>query len=218
MNLRFKNLQVVVMLMALCGCVAAQEVAKAAVPAGSAEVAKSSGDGSSTSAAASKVDPNAYVLGAEDVISVSVWKEPDVTKTVSVRPDGMISLPLVGEVKAGGLTPMELQAQLKRGLAKFIDSPEVTVIVDAAKSHKFNVVGEVVKPGSYDLNSTVTVLDALAVAGGLKDFAKSKQIYILRKNADGTDQRLPFNYKDVIKGKHSEQNLALAPHDTVVVP
>src|SRR5437870_1194716 len=83
---------------------------------------------------------------------------------------------------------------------------------EAAKSHKFNVVGEVAKPGAYDLNSTVTVLDAIAVAGGLKDFAKSKQIYILRKNADGSDQRLPFNYKDVIKGRHSEQNVALAPH------
>lgn len=218
MNLRFKNLQMVVALIVLCGCVAAQEVAKAVPAAGSAEVAKGSGDGSSTTTAAAKVDPNAYVLGAEDVVNISVWKEPDVTRTVSVRPDGMISLPLVGEVKAGGLTPLELQAQLKRGLAKFLDSPEVTVIVENAKSHRFNVVGEVVKPGSYDLNTTVTVLDALAAAGGLKDFAKSKQIYILRKNADGSDQRLPFNYKDVIKGKHSEQNVALAPHDTVVVP
>lgn len=226
MNLRFKYLQVVMAVVVTCGFVAAQEVAKAAMPATStAETTKASngrssaaGGTSSSSATPSKVDPNGYVLGAEDVVNVNVWKEPDVTRTVSIRPDGMISLPLIGEVKAGGFTPVELEEQLKQSLAKYIASPEVTVIVEAAKSHKFNVVGEVAKPGTYDLNSSMTVLDAIAAAGGLKDFAKSKQIYILRKNADGSDQKLPFNYKDVIKGRHSEQNIALAPHDTVVVP
>lgn len=227
MKLQSRYLQIVTIVMVLCGCVAAQEVAKAAMPGGStSEAGKTANNAapaastatSTENAATAKVDPNGYVLGAEDVVNVSVWKEPDVTRTVSIRPDGMISLPLIGEVKAGGLTPVELQDQLKHGLAKYIESPEVTVIVESAKSHKFNVVGEVAKPGTYDLNSSVTVLDAIAAAGGLKDFAKSKQIYILRRNADGSDQRLPFNYKDVIKGRHSEQNIALAPHDTVVVP
>ena len=226
MKLCSRYLQIVMVVVLMCGFVVAQEVAKATMPATStAETTRASNEKSSpanatssSTATPSKVDPNGYVLGAEDVVNVNVWKEPDVTRTVSIRPDGMISLPLIGEVKAGGLTPVELEGQLKVSLAKYIASPEVTVIVESAKSHKFNVVGEVAKPGTYDLNTSVTVLDAIATAGGLKDFAKSKQIYILRKNADGSDQKLPFNYKDVIKGRHSEQNIALLPHDTVVVP
>src|SRR5579884_888420 len=210
----FKKFSVLAVVAVVSAGAMAQEVAKA-LPAADATAKDAP---AADAAAATKVDPNTYVLGAEDVLAISVWKEADVSRTVSIRPDGMISLPLVGEVKAGGITPLELQATLRHALAKYIDSPEVTVIVESAKSHKFNVVGEVAKPGSYDLTTTMTVLDALAVAGGLKDFAKSKQIYILRKDLNGTESRLPFNYKDVIKGRHSEQNVALAPHDTVVVP
>ncbi|HZU22607.1 MAG TPA: polysaccharide biosynthesis/export family protein [Terriglobales bacterium] len=210
----FKKFSVLAVVAVVSAGAMAQEVAKA-LPAADATAKDAP---AADAAAATKVDPNSYVLGAEDVLAISVWKEADVSRTVSIRPDGMISLPLVGEVKAGGITPLELQATLRHALAKYIDSPEVTVIVESAKSHKFNVVGEVAKPGSYDLTTTMTVLDAIAVAGGLKDFAKSKQIYILRKDLNGTESRLPFNYKDVIKGRHSEQNVALAPHDTVVVP
>jgi polysaccharide export outer membrane protein len=152
------------------------------------------------------------------VLAINVWKEPEVTRTVPVRPDGKISLPLIGEVKAAGLTPPQLRAQLTTQLNKYIDNVEVAVIVQEARSHKFNVVGEVGKPGTYQLNGQMTVLDGIAMAGGLRDFAKKKDIYILRSQPDGSRIRLAFNYKDVIKGKNPEQNVLLSPRDTIVVP
>lgn len=162
--------------------------------------------------------PDAYVIGAEDVISVYVWKEPDMSKSVPVRPDGMISLPLVGEVKAAGYTPVQLQEVLTEAMRKYVSEPQVTVVVEKVASLNFNIVGEVAKPGYYPLTRRLTVLDAISLAGGFKDFAKSKKIYVLRTNANGTQERLPFNYKDVIAGKNAQQNIALQPRDTVVVP
>jgi polysaccharide biosynthesis/export protein len=169
------------------------------------------------SQASAGVLPDAYVVGAEDVLSVYVWKEPDMSKSVPVRPDGMISLPLVGEIKAAGYTPVQLQDVLAEAMKKYVSDPQVTVIVEKVSSLSFNMVGEIAKPGYYPLTRRMTVLDAIALAGGFKDFAKTKKIYVLRK-VNGVEERLPFNYKDVIKGKNSQQNIELQPRDTIVVP
>ncbi len=162
--------------------------------------------------------PDSFVIGAEDVLSINVWKEQELSKQVPVRPDGMISLPLLGDVKAAGLTPLQLQDLLTTDLKKFISDPQVTVIVTQVNSIAFNIVGEVLKPGYYPLTRRMTVLDAIALAGGFRDFAKVKKIYVLRTEADGKQVRLPFNYKNVIKGKNANQNIELQPRDTLVVP
>jgi polysaccharide export outer membrane protein len=159
-----------------------------------------------------------YIIGTEDVLAINVWKEPELTKTVPVRPDGKISLPLVGEVQAAGKTPKQLQEQLSTGLQSYIASPEVTVMVQEVRSQKINVVGEVNKPGTFILVKPMTVLDGLAEAGGFREFAKTSKIYVLRVNADGTQTRFPFNYKKVIKGRNSAENIQLESHDTIVVP
>jgi polysaccharide export outer membrane protein len=161
---------------------------------------------------------SSYVIGANDVLAINVWKEPDVSRTVPVRSDGKISLPLAGEVQASGETPLQLEKLLATKLQSFISEPEVTVIVSEVKSQKFNILGMVSKPGSFPLTNSATVLDAIALAGGFRDFAKQKSIYILRQNPDGSQSRLPFNYKEVIKGKDSAQNIKLQPRDTIVVP
>jgi polysaccharide export outer membrane protein len=159
-----------------------------------------------------------FVIGNEDVITVDVWKEPEVSHQVAVRSDGKISLPLIGEVQASGKKPKELEAEIASGLRPFLSNPEVTVIVQAINSKKYSILGRVGRPGSFPLISSTTILDAIATSGGFTDFAKRKQIYVLRTTADGHQQRIPFNYTEVIKGMHSEQNIMLQPRDTVVVP
>jgi polysaccharide biosynthesis/export protein len=161
---------------------------------------------------------SAYVIGADDVLAINVWKEPEVSRSVPVRSDGKISLPLVGELTAGGQTPLQLEQEIAKRLASYISEPEVTVIVQDSKSQRINILGMVVRPGAYMLTGSSTVLDAIAMAGGFKDFAKQKAIYVLRQNPDGTQARLAFNYKEVIKGHNPDQNVRLQPRDTVVVP
>jgi polysaccharide biosynthesis/export protein len=161
---------------------------------------------------------SSYVIGANDVLAINVWKEPDISRSVPVRSDGKISLPLVGELQAGGQTPRQLEEEITKHLQSYISEPEVTVIVTDSKSQRVNIMGMVSRPGAYLLTSATTVLDAIAMAGGFKDFAKQKSIYVLRQNADGTQQRLSFNYKEVIKGKNPEQNVRLQAGDTVVIP
>lgn len=161
---------------------------------------------------------SSYVIGANDVLAINVWKEPDISRSVPVRSDGKISLPLVGELQAGGQTPRQLEQEITKRLQSYISEPEVTVIVTDSKSQKVNILGMVARPGAYLLTSSTTVLDAIAMAGGFKDFAKQKSIYVLRQAPDGTQTRIPFNYKDVIKGKNPEQNTRLQSGDTVVVP
>ncbi len=172
------------------------------------------------SAAGSQVahSDDSYVIGANDVLAINVWKEPDISRTVPVRSDGKISLPLVGELQASGDTPRQLEEQITKSLQNFISEPQVTVIVTDSKSQRVNVMGMVAKPGAYVLTRSTTVLDAIATAGGFKDFAKQKSIYVLRQAPDGTQQRIPFNYKEVIKGKNPEQNIRLQAGDTLVVP
>ena len=172
----------------------------------------------SPSASAASPHNDTYIIGADDVLSINVWKEPDVSRTVPVRSDGKISLPLAGEVQASGETPLQLEKILASKLQSFISEPEVTVIVTQINSQKFNILGMVNKSGTFPLTSSLTVLDAIALAGGFRDFAKQKSIYVLRKNPGGGESRLPFNYKEVIKGNNMEQNIKVQPGDTIVVP
>jgi polysaccharide export outer membrane protein len=159
-----------------------------------------------------------YLIGPDDLLAVNVWKEPEISRNVVVRPDGRISLPLVGDMRASGRSPVQLQADIKALLLNYLSNPEVTVIVQEARSQKFNILGEVEHPGAYPLSRSMTVLDAIAVAGGLRDFAKGRKIYVLRMRGDGSRTRLPFNYNDVIKGRSLSQNVELEARDTVVVP
>ena len=125
---------------------------------------------------------------------------------------------MIGEVKASGYTPVQLQGVLADAMKKYVSDPQVTVVVDKIGSLNFNIVGEVGHPGYFPLTRRMTVLDAIAMAGGFKDFAKTKKVYVLRTAANGTQQRLPFNYKEVIKGVNPQQNIELQPRDTIVVP
>lgn len=167
---------------------------------------------------AADVNPGTYIIGAEDVVAINIWKEPEMSRVVPVRPDGMISLPLIGDVKAAGLTPVQLQEALTTQVKKLMSDPQVTVIVSEVHSLNFKIVGQVLKPGFYPLTRRLTVLDAIALSGGFKDFAKTKKIYVLRTDTGGKQERLPFNYKNVIKGQNSNQDIQLQPNDTVVVP
>lgn len=160
----------------------------------------------------------AYVIGADDLLAVNVWREEEVSREVPVRPDGKVSLPLIGDVQASGRTPEQLQESIRARLATYLVNPRVTVMVREARSQRFNVVGEVEHPGSYVLGHPLTVLDALAMAGGFRDFAKTSNVYVLRLHADGTHERIGFNYKQVISGRNLAQNIPVQPGDTVVVP
>jgi polysaccharide export outer membrane protein len=167
---------------------------------------------------ANKAHDSSFVIGNDDLLAINVWKEPDVSRSLPVRSDGRISLPLVGEVQAAGRTPLQLEEDITTKLRSYIAEPEVTVMVQQINSEKFNILGLVVKPGSYPLIRGTTILDAIANAGGFRDFAKQKSIYVLRQNASGASTRIAFNYKDVIKGEHPEQNIKIEPRDTIVVP
>ena len=160
--------------------------------------------------------PAEYVIGADDTLHISVWKEPDLTVTLPVRPDGKISLPLLNDVAAAGLTPMQLKDSITEKLKKYIADPRVTVVVTAMNSQRFFVTGEVVHSGPMPLLPDMTVLQALSAAG-FNQFANVKGIYLLR-NENGRQVKLPFNYKEVVKGSHPEQNIMLKPGDTIVVP
>jgi polysaccharide export outer membrane protein len=173
-----------------------------------------SGETSSTT----KPHDASFVIGNDDVLAISVWKEPEISRSIPVRSDGRISLPLVGEVQATGQTPLKLEQEIAARLKNYIDEPEVTVIVQQINSQKFNILGMVTRPGSFPIASASTVLDAIALAGGFRDFAKQKSIYVLRQNPDGTQTRIPFNYKQVVKGQNPAQNIKLQPRDTIVVP
>ncbi len=159
-----------------------------------------------------------YVIGNDDRLAINVWKEPDLTQTLPVRSDGKISLPLIGDVQAAGRTPHDLEVEISAKLRTYMTAPEVTVMVLQINSQKFNILGRVAKPGSYSLSTTTTVLDAIAEAGGFQDFAKQKNVYILRAKAGGGEDRIHFNYKDVIRGKAPQENIRLQPGDTIVVP
>lgn len=159
------------------------------------------------------VDPKTYVIGAEDILVVRVWREPDLSGTVAVRPDGKMTLPLVGEVQAAGLTPEKLQESVTEALLKFMNRPQVMVSVQSVQSKKYYISGEINKPGSFPMVVPTRVLEALSHAGGFKDFANTKKIVILRGS-----ERLKFNYKEVVEGKNTKQNIFLESGDHIIVP
>jgi polysaccharide export outer membrane protein len=211
----FRRLQIMALLVLVSIGSFAQSDRHSGPPAPAADTSKNAGDlGTAIKSAAT----DSYIIGANDILAINVWKEPDVTRSVPVRSDGKISLPLVGELQASGQTPRQLEQEITKRLQSYISEPEVTVIVTDSKSQKMNILGMVVRPGAYLLTSNTTALDAIAMAGGFKDFAKQKSIYILRQSPDGTEKRIPFNYKEVIKGKNSNQNVRLEAGDTLVVP
>lgn len=158
-----------------------------------------------------------YVIGPQDVLGVVFWREPELSGDVTVRPDGKISLPVIGAVDAAGKRPEELQQILQKAAARYITDPNVAVVVRTINSRKVYVTGAVLNPGAHPLAGPLTVLQALALAGGLSEFADSKNITILRVENDGTTS-LRFNYKDVSRGRKLEQNIVLQPGDTIVVP
>jgi polysaccharide export outer membrane protein len=159
---------------------------------------------------------DSYIIGASDVIAVTVWKEPTLSGSILVRPDGMISLPLLGDVRASGLTPLQLASQIATKLKKFMQDPNVSVVISAIHSKIIYLLGEVGKKGPIEMTPGMTLLEAIASAGGLTDYANMKKIYILR-NLDGKHQKIPVHYKQALKG-NSDLNLALESGDTIVVP
>jgi polysaccharide biosynthesis/export protein len=161
--------------------------------------------------------PAGYVVGPEDVLSIVVWREKDLSTDVVVRPDGRITLPLINDVMAQGLTPDQLRDQLKAQFEKFVQDPSVSVVVKQINSRKVFITGMVGKPGAFPLTSTMTVLQLISMAGGLNEFARSKEIVVMRTE-NGTPRALKFNYEDVRKGRKLSQNIELQPGDTVLVP
>jgi len=157
-----------------------------------------------------------YVIGPEDVLHIAVWREPDLTATLPVRPDGKISLPLLNDVQASGLTPQQLAGSLTEKLKKYVADPRVTVVVTQINSKRVYMVGEVFHPGPMPLIANMTVLQALSSAG-LNQFANTKRIYVLRTE-NGKQQKLPVNYRKLVKGELIEQNYLLQPGDEIVVP
>ena len=173
-----------------------------------------------TGQAADAVPANdtAYKIGAQDILRIDVWKEPEVSRAgLPVRPDGKVSLPLLNDVQAAGLSPLELSNVISEGLKKFMNNPQVTVTVLDINSRRVYVTGEVRRPGTFSLLPNMTVLQAPTNSGGFTQFARTKGIYVLRTEG-GKQVKYPFNYKDVIKGSHPEQNIELRSGDTIVVP
>ncbi len=156
-----------------------------------------------------------YYIGPQDVLQIDVWKEPEITRTIPVRPDGKISLPLLNDVQAAGLTAMQLAGSIREGLTKYLQNPQVTVMVTQINSRRVFVTGEVAKSGAIPLLPGMTALQALSSAGGFTQFAKEKGIYILR-NENGKQVKLPYNYKDVLKGQ--KEDIPLQSGDVIVVP
>ena len=159
------------------------------------------------------VDPNTYIIGPEDILRVNVWENPNVSGPVTVRPDGMITLPLINDLKAGGITPKQLRDMVTKAYEEFIVKPEVMISVMAVNSKFYFISGEVNRPGQYPLVTAKTVLQALTIAGGVREFANKKNIVIMRG-----PKRFKFNYNDVIKGKNRQQDIYLESGDMINVP
>lgn len=161
-------------------------------------------------------DPN-YIIGAQDVLDISVWKEPELTRSVPVRPDGKISMPLLNDVQAAGITPTQLAMRITNDLKKFVTNPQVTIIVTQINSQRIYILGEVSRAGAYPLLPQMTMLQALSSAGGFTQFANLKKIYMFRVE-NGKQVKYPFNYKEVVNGKRPDENVILRAGDTIVVP
>ena len=174
-------------------------------------------EAASPNSSAPGLDPQTYTIGPEDVLTVQVWRQPDLSRRVPVRPDGRISLPFTNDVQAAGFTPNDLAQRLGLDLKKYFTEADVAVVVEQVNSKKFYVMGEVARPGAYPLLASTTVLQALSAAGGFREFAGTKKIQVL-KGAGAYQKRLLFDYGAVVKGKKPEQNVLLESGDTIIVP
>lgn len=192
-----------------------QEPQKA--PAKSESTQKAGASETEAPAPAVKANDTEYKIGAQDILRIDVWKEEQLTRTVPVRPDGKVTLPLMNDIQAAGLTPMELAAVVSEGLKKYINNPQVTVTITEINSRRIYVTGEVARAGAFPLLPNMTVLQALSSSGGFTPFARIKNIYVLRVE-NGKQVKHPFNYKEVVNGKNAEQNILLEPGDVIVVP
>jgi polysaccharide biosynthesis/export protein len=174
--------------------------------------------GATTTVTATSPPPADYVIGPDDVLSIVFWRENDLSAEVVVRPDGKISLPVINDVVAMGLTPEQLRKALTEAAIRYVEDPNVSVVVKEIKSRRVFIMGQVSKAGPYSLMAPTTVMQLIALAGGLSEFAKQDEIVILRQEPDGTQASLQFNYRDVMKRKNLQQNIQLKPGDTVIVP
>jgi polysaccharide export outer membrane protein len=195
----------------------AQESSKRRTAQDKKEEAKGLKSQATAPAALNAGEDQAYKIGPQDVLKIDVWKEEQLTRTVPVRPDGKITLPLLNDVQAVGLTPMELAGVISDQLKKYISNPQVTVSVAEINSRRVYVTGEVTKAGAYALLPHMTILQALSSSGGFTQFARMKNIYVLRTE-NGKQVKMPFNYKEAVSGKNPEQNIELLPGDVIVVP
>jgi polysaccharide biosynthesis/export protein len=161
---------------------------------------------------------DAYAIGVGDVLEISVWKNPDLSVTVPVRPDGRISVPLLGDVQAAGVTPLALKTLLTNGYRDYVTAPGVSVVVKEVNSQKIFVTGEVAKPGAYDLRARTKVMQALAMAGGLTAYAKQRVVVLRDGQGKGSDRRIEVDLGAIVSGRHPEENITLQPGDTLVVP
>jgi polysaccharide export outer membrane protein len=199
----------------ICGTLSSPALARqAAPPQPIAPVAQPAASNGAPKTAA-KV-PSDYVIGAEDMLSIVFWRDKELSADVVVRPDGKISLPLINDVHAVGLTPEQLAAELMKAASKYIEDPTASVIVKEIRSRKVYIIGQVAKAGPYPLTSDMTVLQLIAIAGDLLEYADAKNIVITRME-NGKERRFQFNYKDVLRGRKLEQNILLKPNDTVIV-
>ena len=185
-------------------------------PEPAASPAQSAAPAPATPNAAAGPASTGYVIGPSDMLTVTVWKEPTLSGNILVRPDGMITMSLIGDVQASGLTPLQLADQITAKLKKFIQDPNVSVVVGEVHSKVIYLLGEVGKKGPVEMTSGMTLLDAIAAAGGLTDYANAKKMYILRDEA-GKHEKILVHYKEALKGD-SQFNLILEPGDTIVVP
>jgi polysaccharide biosynthesis/export protein len=199
---------------ALSGCLVVSGVRAA----GAQDQAQPSNGAAANDSATAAVLPAGYLIGTDDVLSILFWGEKDMSAEVTVRPDGKVSLPLLNDVQAAGLTPSALRDAIVEAARKYVADPNPTVIVKTINSRKVFITGQVEKPGPYPLNSSTTVLQLVAMAGGVKEFARSKNITVLRTEQGGRQQVFRFNYQEVQFGKNLYQNIELKPGDTVVVP
>lgn len=206
MTMRITELLFLTLACALMGLAQQEKKIDAAPPSSSMadpEIKKSAG---------SPVDPKTYVIGAEDVLAVRVWKDADASGMVTVRPDGKITLALGGDIQASGLTPEQLSKRITEALSSYINRPQVTVMVQGVYSKKYYISGEVNRPGAFPLVVPTTIVEALTQAGGFREFANQKKIIVMRGA-----KRVPFNYKDYVKGKGLDQNIQLENGDHIVV-
>jgi len=200
--------------------VAALTAATAMAPALASEqtpTVKPSSAPAAAAAPAGVTPPTDYIIGADDQLTIMFWREKDMSADVIVRPDGKITLPLLNEVQAAGLTPEQLRVKVTDEAKRYVEEPNATVVVRQINSRKVFITGQVGKGGPYPLSSSMTVLQLISMAGGLNEYAKASKISIMRTE-NGKPLRLPFNYKDVIEGKNLKQNIELKPGDTVIVP